>query len=132
MIPFSAVGVILFSPRAEAAYPSVVEYAAGTAVAACLAAFLNFVVLPSLHGGFPSLALVLGCALVPLGAMSPGTWHKQAFTAMVTNFLPIVAIENRPSYDGTHFLHPALALIAGPVAAATLLRPAPHLPPARS
>jgi uncharacterized membrane protein YccC len=30
MITFTAVGVILFSPRAEAAYPSVVEYAAGT------------------------------------------------------------------------------------------------------
>jgi uncharacterized membrane protein YccC len=131
MITFTAVGVILFSPRAEAAYPSVVEYAAGTAVAVGLAAFLNFVVLPSLHGGFPSLALILGCALVPLGAMSAGTWHKQAFTAMVTNLLPIVAIENRPSYDGTHFLNTALAISTGTVAAATFLRLLPPLPPAR-
>jgi uncharacterized membrane protein YccC len=131
MITFTAVGVILFSPRAEAAYPSVVDYAMGTAVAVGLAAFLNFVVLPSLHGGFPSLALILGCVLVPLGAMSAGTWHKQAVTAMVTNLLPILAIENQPSYDGTRFLNTALAISAGTVAAATFLRLLPPLPPAR-
>jgi uncharacterized membrane protein YccC len=131
MITFTAVGVILFSPRAEAAYPSVVEYAVGTAVAVALAALLNFVVLPSLHGGFPSLALILGCVLVPLGAMSAGTWRKQAFTAMVTNLLPILTIENQPIYDGTRFLNTALAISAGTVAAATFLRLLPPLPPAR-
>jgi uncharacterized membrane protein YccC len=131
MITFTAVGVILFSPRAEAAYPSVLEFAVGTAVAVGLAALLNFVVLPTLHGGFPSLALILGCVLVPLGAMSGGTWRKQAFTAMVTNLLPILAIENQPSYDGTRFLNVALAISAGTVAAAIFLRLLPPLPPAR-
>jgi uncharacterized membrane protein YccC len=132
MITFTAVAVILFSPRAEAAYPSVVEYAVGTAVAGGLAAILGFVVLPSLHGGFLSLSLTLGCVLVPLGTMSAGPWRKLAFMAMVTNLLPILAIENhQPSYDGARFLNAAVAISAGTVAAAIFMRLLPGLPPAR-
>jgi uncharacterized membrane protein YccC len=131
MITFTAVAVILFSPRAEAAYPSVVEYAVGTAVAVGLAAILGFVVLPSLHGGFPSLSLILGCVMVPLGAMSAGPWRKLAFVAAVTNLLPMLALENQPSYDATHFLNAALAISAGTVAAAIFMRLLPPLPPAR-
>jgi uncharacterized membrane protein YccC len=131
MITFTAVAVILFSPRAEAAYPSVVEYAVGTALAAGLAAVLGFAVLPSLHGGFPSLSLMLGCVMVPLGAMSAGPWLKLAFMAMVTNFLPILAIENQPNYDGERLLNATLAISAGMAAAALSMRLLPPLPPAR-
>jgi uncharacterized membrane protein YccC len=131
MITFTAVAVILFSPRADAAYPSVVEYAAGTAVAVGLAAILGFAVLPLLHGGFPSLSLMLGCVMVPLGAMSAGPWRKLAFMAAVTNLLPMLALENQPSYDATHFLNAALAISAGTVAAAIFMRLLPPLPPAR-
>ena len=49
MITFTAVGVILFSPRADAAYSSVVEYALGTVVAGGLAAILLLAVLPFLQ-----------------------------------------------------------------------------------
>jgi uncharacterized membrane protein YccC len=131
MITFTAVAVILFSPRAEAAYPSVVEYAVGTALAAGLAAILGFVVLPSLHGGFPSLSLMLGCVMVPLGAMSAGPWHKLAFVAAVTNLVPMLPLENQPSYDATLFLNTALAISAGTVAAAIFMRLLPPLPSAR-
>jgi uncharacterized membrane protein YccC len=131
MITFTAVAVILFSPRAEAAYPSVVEYAVGTAVAVGLAAILGFVVLPSLHGDFPTLSLILGCVMVPLGAMSAGPWRKLAFVAAVTNLLPMLALENQPSYDPTHFLNAALAISAGTVAAAIFMRLLPPLSPAR-
>jgi uncharacterized membrane protein YccC len=131
MITFTAVGVILFSPRADAAYSSVVEYALGTVVAGGLAAILLLAVLPSLHGGFPSLALALGCVLLPLGAMSAGPWLKLAFMAMVTNFLPILAIENQPNYDGERLLNATLAISAGMAAAALSMRLLPSLPPAR-
>jgi uncharacterized membrane protein YccC len=131
MITFTAVAVILFSPRAEAAYPSVVEYAVGTALAAGLAAILGFVVLPSLHGGFPMLSLILGCVMVPLGAMSAGPWRKLAFVAAVTNLVPMLALENRPSYDATQFLNAALAISAGTVAAAIFMRLLSPLSPAR-
>jgi uncharacterized membrane protein YccC len=131
LITFTAVAVILFSPRAEAAYPNAVEYAVGTALAAGLAAILGFVVLPSLHGGFPSLSLILGCVLVPLGAMSAGPWRKLAFVAAVTNLLPMLALENQPSYDATHFFNAALAISSGTVAAAIFMRLLPPLSPAR-
>ena len=130
LITFTAVGVILFSPRADAAYSSVVEYALGTVVAGVLAAILLLAVLPSLHGGYPSLALALGCVLLPLGAMSAGPWLKLAFMAMVTNFLPILAIENQPNYDGERLLNATLAITAGMIAAALSMRLLPPLPPA--
>jgi uncharacterized membrane protein YccC len=131
MITFTAIGVILFSPRADTAYASVVEFAVGTAVAGGLAAILSLAILPSLHGGFLILSLALGCVLVPLGAMSAGPWLKLAFMAMVTNFLPILAIENQPNYDGDRLLNAILAISAGTVAAALSLRLLPPLPPAR-
>jgi uncharacterized membrane protein YccC len=130
LITFTAVGVILFSPRADAAYSSVVEYALGTVVAGGLAAILLLAVLPSLHGGYPSLALALGGVLLPLGAMSAGPWLKLAFMAMVTNFLPILAIENQPNYDGERLLNATLAITAGMIAAALSMRLLPPLPPA--
>jgi uncharacterized membrane protein YccC len=131
MITFTAVGVILFPPRADAAYPSVIEYAVGTAVAGGLAAILSLAILPSLHGGFLSLSLALACVLLPLGAMSAGTRHKLAFMAMVTNLLPILAIENLPSYDGERLLNATLSILVGMVAAAVFMQLLPSLPPAR-
>jgi uncharacterized membrane protein YccC len=130
MITFTAVAVTLFSPRAEAAYPSVIEFAVGTGVASGLAAILSFAVLPSLHGGFLSLSFVLGCVLVPVGAMSAGPWHKLAFVAVVTDLLPMLAIENQPSYDGERLFNAALAISAGTVAAAIFMRLLPPLPAA--
>jgi hypothetical protein len=51
--------------------------------------------------------------------------------AMVTNLLPILAIENRPSYDGARLLNAALAISAGTVAAAIFMRLLPPLPAAK-
>jgi uncharacterized membrane protein YccC len=75
--------------------------------------------------------LILGCVLVPLGAMSAGPWRKLAFVAAVTNLLPMLALENQPSYDATHFLNAALAISAGTVAAAIFMRLLPPLPSSR-
>jgi uncharacterized membrane protein YccC len=131
MITFTAVGVILFSPRADSAYSSVVEYIVGATVAGGLAAILSLAILPSLHGGFLVLSLALGCVLLPLGAMSAGSWHQQAFLAMGTNFLPILAIENRPNYDGDRLLNATLTIGVGMIAAAIFLRLLPPLSPVR-
>jgi uncharacterized membrane protein YccC len=131
MITFTAVAVILFSPRADAAYPSVIEYTVGTAVAGGLAALLSLAILPSLHGGFLDLCLALACVLLPLGAMSAGPRHKLAFMAMVTNLLPILAIENLPNYDGERLLNATLSISVGMVAAAVFMQLLPSLPPAR-
>jgi uncharacterized membrane protein YccC len=131
MITFTAVGVILFSPREDAAYASVVEYSVGTAVAGGLAAILSLAILPALHGGFLILSLALGCVLLPLGAMSAGPRLKLAFMAMVTNFLPILAIENQPNYDADRLLNATLSISAGMAAAAIFMRLLPPLPPAR-
>lgn len=131
MITFTAVGVILFSPRADAAYSTVVEYAVGTAAAGALAAILKLAILPGIHGGFPGLALVLGCVLLPLGALSAGPWLKLPFVALVTNFLPILAIENQPNYDADRLFNATVAIGAGMVAAALSLRLIPPVPPAQ-
>ena len=130
MITFTAVGVILFSPRADSAYSALIQYTVGTAIAGGIAAILGLAILPSLHGGFIVLSLVLGCVLLPLGALSAGPWHKQAFLAMVTNFLPILAIENRPDYDGDRLLNATLTISVGMITAAIFLRLLPPLPPA--
>jgi uncharacterized membrane protein YccC len=50
---------------------------------------------------------------------------------MVTNFLPILAIENQPNYDGERLLNATLAISAGMAAAALSMRLLPPLPPAR-
>jgi hypothetical protein len=129
MITFTAVGVILFSPRADSAYSSVVEYIVGATIAGGLAAILSLAILPSLHGDFLVLSLALGCVLFPLGAMSAGSWRRQTFLAMGTNFLPILAIENRPNYDGDRLLNATLTIGVGMIAAAIFLRLLPPLPP---
>jgi uncharacterized membrane protein YccC len=129
MITFTAIGVILFSPRADSAYSSLIQYTVGTAVAGGLAAILSLAILPSLHGGFIILSLVLGCVLLPLGAMSAGPWLKLTFMAMVTNFLPILAIENRPNYDGDRLLNATLTIGVGMITAAIFLRLLPPLLP---
>jgi len=49
----------------------------------------------------------------------------------VTNFLPILAIENQTNYDGDRLLNATLAISAGMVAAALSMRLLPPLPPAR-
>jgi len=67
--------------------------------------------------------------MVPLGAMSAGPWRKLAFVAAVTNLVPLLALENRPSYDATLFLNVAVAISAGTVAAAIFMRLLPPLPP---
>ncbi|MBV9912703.1 MAG: FUSC family protein [Sinobacteraceae bacterium] len=127
MITFTALSVILFSARTERAFPSAVEFAVGCACASVVAVILNLAILPSVPSDFPSLAVVLSLVLTPVGALAAGSWHKPAFVAMATNVVPILAIQNEPSYDATRALNIALAVCAGTVLAAIAIRLLPPL-----
>lgn len=128
MITFAAICVILFSARSEDAYPTTVAFATGTAISVAIAAIVNFAVLPALHG-FVELSLVLGCVLVPVGALSAGTWRKPVFIGMLAVFISILAPANQPVYDPGTFFNSALAIAVGTVVAAISLRLIPPLPP---
>ena len=131
LITFTAVGVILFSARAEAAFAGAVEFAVGCAGAGVVAVILNLAILPAIPSNFFSLAVVLSLVLVPLGMLAAGSWHKTAFGAMVTNVMPILIIQNEPSYAATPVLNTALTVCAGTALAAIAIGLVPPLPTAK-
>jgi uncharacterized membrane protein YccC len=96
-----------------------------------VAAILNQAVLPVVPSDFPALAVVLFLVLVPLGVLAAGTWHKTAFVGMATNVMPILAIQNEPSYEATQVFNTGLAVVAGTALAAIAIGLLPPLPPAR-
>ena len=128
MIIFVAVGTILFSPRDAEAFRSTLDFALGTILAAGIAAIVNFAVLPGVDH-FVGLALVLAAVLTPLGAISTGTWWKAGFIGLATNFTPLLAPANQPTYDAAAFFNSALAIVAGTVIAAMSMRLIPPLSP---
>jgi uncharacterized membrane protein YccC len=131
LITFTALSVILFSIRADTAFSSAVEFAVGCAGASVVAVILNQAILPVVPSDFLALAVVLFLVLVPLGVLAAGTWHKTAFVGMVTNVMPILAIQNEPSYEATRVLNTGLAVVAGTALAAIAIGLLPPLPPAR-
>jgi uncharacterized membrane protein YccC len=132
MITFTAVGAILFAPRAERAYQTAAGYAIGAALAAGLAAIVNFAVLPALTG-FTSLALVLASVLVPCGALMAATRLDPIVMGMTTLFVPLLAPANPPTYNPANFFNEAAPILAGTIAACVTLRLIPPLSaPART
>jgi uncharacterized membrane protein YccC len=128
MIIFTAVGVTLFTARADGAYAAAAGYGIGTVVAAALAGIVGFVILPAVQTFF-GLSSALAAVLVPFGALSAGAWQKPFFTAIATNFMPLLAPTNPPTYDLSAFLNSAFGIIAGTVAAAVSLLLIPPLSP---
>jgi uncharacterized membrane protein YccC len=131
LITFTAVGVILFSARAEAAFAGAVEFAVGCAGAGVVAVILDLAILPAVPSDFLSLAAVLSSVLVPLGMLAAGSWHKAALGAIVTNVMPILAIQNDPSYEATQVLNTAIAVFAGTALAAIAIWLIPPIPAAK-
>jgi len=109
---WAAITVILFGPRGDNASASALSFLAGTALAAVLAAIVNFAVLPQVHG-FTALAVVLSCYLIPVGALSARFPQSSLLMAMAANFVPLVAPANLATYDTVQFYNSALALCAG-------------------
>lgn len=132
MITFTAVNVILAGRQADAgAYSWAVEFALGCAIAGLLAVVLDLAILPLVHSGAFGLSLALTLVLLPLGALSAGSWHKVLFVAAATNVMPILALENEPSYDAARLFDTVLAVSAGTVIAAIFFRLLPPVPPQR-
>ncbi len=128
-ITFAAVTVILLSPQGDRAYAAVKLFALGTALAAVVAAIIDFAVLPG-QQTFAGFSLALGLVLVPAGALSAQPWQGPMFVAMAVNFTPLLAPANQASYDPQQFYNAALAIVSGVGAAAIGMRLIPPIPPA--
>lgn len=128
-ITFAAIVIILFSPRADQAYPTTMAFLLGTSLTAVLAATVKFAVLPELET-FPGFGLAIGLVLVPAGALMALPWQTAMFTAMTANFIPLLAPANQMTYDTQQFYNSALAIVAGVGAAALAIRLMPPLSPA--
>jgi len=130
-ITFTAIAVILLAPRADAAYAQAVRFTIGTALAAVCAAIILFAVLPQLET-FAGFSMAMALYLVPVGMLmaqaSPAMFAL--FTAMVANFVPLLAPANQMSYDTVQFYNSALAIVAGGSVAALSFRLLPPLSPA--
>jgi uncharacterized membrane protein YccC len=131
MIIFTAMGVILFGRQADAAYSSALEFAIGCVLATIVANIMLLAILPAIHGGFFALSLALAAVLLPLGALSAGSWHKTLFVAAVTNFIPVLGIENETDYDATRLLNVSVAVVAGAALAVFCFLLLPPLSPER-
>ena len=132
MIIFTAVGVILFGRQGDAAYPTALEFALGCLLATIVANVMLLAVLPAIHGGgFFALSLALAAVLLPLGALSAGSWHKTLFVAAVTNFIPVLGIENETNYDATRLFNMGVAIVGGAALAVFSFLLLPPLSPER-
>ncbi len=96
---FSAIFVLLLSPRAEAAGAAAIIFTVGAIVDLALVAILMFAILPWLQiDSFCALALTLAVFLVPLGALfalASKPWQVALMTAMATVFLPLFPASQR-------------------------------------
>jgi uncharacterized membrane protein YccC len=128
-ITFTAIGVILFAPRADQAYAATASFMVGTAIAAVSAAIIKFAVLPNLET-FAAFSLAIGLWLVPAGAGIPQPWQRLVFTYMTAYFPSLLEPTNQESYDTVQFYNNALAIVAGTGAAALSFRLIPPLSPA--
>ena len=127
-ITFTAIGVLLFAPRADQAYATAKSFMVGNVLATVFTAVIAFAVLPGLET-FEAFSLAIGLYLVPVGALM-ARWQTAMFLAMAANFVPLLAPANLMSYDTVQFYNSALAIIAGSGVAAVSFRLLPPLPPA--
>ena len=104
-IVFSAVALLLLSPKGDQAYAGAMAFALGVAGAVPAAAIIKFAVLPGLET-FPAFCLALGLCLVPVGFMIAQSRQPMVLavvTAMGFNFMPLLAPTNQMSYDTAQF-----------------------------
>ena len=126
-ITFMAVTVLLLSPQQERSGQAALGFGLGTLLTACLAAVVNFALLPN-HEGFLSLALILGAMLIPLAALSTVPALAPYLVAASMNFVPLVAPSNEISFDTVAFANSALGIVGGCMAGAIALTVIPPVP----
>jgi Fusaric acid resistance protein family len=78
-ISFTAIGVILFAPRADQAYTAAIGFVMGSMIAAIAAAIIEFSVLPNLET-FAAFSLAIGLWLVPASVAATQPWQRVLFT----------------------------------------------------
>jgi uncharacterized membrane protein YccC len=127
-ITWTALAVLLFSPRAAEAYTGAVGFVVGTGLATFGAAAVLFAVLPNLES-FAGFSLGIGLWLIPAGALMAQFSQTAIFASMAGNFIPLLAPANQMSYDIAQFYNSALAIIGGCGAAALSFRLLPPLSP---
>jgi uncharacterized membrane protein YccC len=131
-ILFTAVLVLLFSPRGDLAYAGAIAFIVGSAIGIVLTALVKFAVLPGLET-FAAFSAVLGLYLVPVGfglAYSQQPAPVAIFTAIGIGFVPLLQPANQMTYNTVQFYNTALALFAGSTAAALAFALVPPPSPA--
>jgi len=131
-IVFSAVVVLLLSPKGDQSYAGAMAFAVGVALGVPTAAIIKFAVLPG-FATFPAFCAALGLCLVPVGfvmAQSRQPLVLAVVTAMGFNLVPLLAPTNQMSYDTAAFYNSALAIVVGCAVAPLSFRLLPPLSPA--
>jgi uncharacterized membrane protein YccC len=129
-ITFTAVGVTLLAPRADAAYAQAMNLLIGVVLAAVCAAIILFAVLPQLET-FVGFSMAIALYLVPVGMLMAQASQATfvLFASLVANFVPLLAPANQMSYDTVQFYNAALAIVVGCCVAALSFRLLPPLSP---
>jgi uncharacterized membrane protein YccC len=127
-ITFATIGVLLFTPRADQAYASVMSFTFGTAIAVVGAAIVKFALLPGVMS-FAGFSLALSLLLVPAGALMVNSRQPAVFTAVALCTCVLLAPTNPMTYDTQQFYNAALGIVAGLGAALLAFR---WLPPLRA
>jgi uncharacterized membrane protein YccC len=128
-ITWTAIGVLLFAPRADQAYRLTVGFVVGNVFAAACAAIAAFALLPQVET-FAGFSMVIALFLVPFGALMAQPWQTAVFTAMAANFVPLLAPANQMTYNTIQFYNTALSIVVGGGVAALSYRLLPTLSPA--
>ena len=128
-IVWAAIPVVLFGPRSEAAYTTAISFLLGAIIAALCASIVKFAVLPRCTS-FASLCAVLGCYLIPVGALGSRSRFTALFGVLPVAFVALVSPANVMTYDTISFYNAALALVAGAGIAALSFLLLPPLSPA--
>lgn len=131
-IVFSAVVVLLLSPKGDQSYAGAMAFAVGVVLGVPAAAIVKFGVLPA-FSTFPAFCAALGLCLLPIGfvmAQSRQPLVLAVVTAMGFNLVPLLAPTNMMSYDTAEFYNAALAIVVGCAVAPLSFRLLPPLSPA--
>jgi uncharacterized membrane protein YccC len=129
-IAFAAIIVAKYGPKQDDAYAAANSFLFGTILAASLAAYFAFTVLPLLST-FAGLSLALGAVLIPVGALAAQPWRGQLFGAATIMFVPLLAPANHMTYNAQQFYNSALAIGVGVLFTVLAFRLLPPLSPAR-
>jgi len=128
-ITFTAIVVLLLSPRADEAYALALGFTVGIGLGTVGTAIVAFAGLPNVET-FVGFSIVIGLYLIPVGALVAQPWQTAVFIAMAYNFMPLLAPANQMTYDTVQFYNAALAIAGGSAAGALSFRLLPPISPA--